>query len=88
MSEEKKFTKEEIITLVTKLIVDKLNVDRIDITPDANFKSDLGADSLDTVELVMDFEKEFKISIPDELAEKIGSVGEAIDTLDNLLNNK
>jgi acyl carrier protein len=61
-----------------KIIVDKLGVDEKEVTPQASFTNDLGADSLDTVELIMDFEKEFNIAIPDEQAEKISTVGEAI----------
>ncbi|MEA3447208.1 MAG: acyl carrier protein [Bacteroidota bacterium] len=63
---------------VKSIIVDKLGVDENEVTPEASFTNDLGADSLDTVELIMDFEKEFDISIPDEEAEKIGTVGGAI----------
>ena len=59
------------------LIIEKLGVDKDKITPDAKFADDLGADSLDMVELVMEFEKEFNISIPDEGAEKIKTVGDA-----------
>lgn len=67
-----------IETRVKKIIVDKLGVDEKEVTPQASFTNDLGADSLDTVELIMDFEKEFNIAIPDEQAEKINTVGEAI----------
>ena len=63
---------------VVEIIKDKLNVDAKDITPEASFAGDLGADSLDTVELIMDFEKEFDLQIPDEDAEKISTVGDAI----------
>ncbi|HTA26549.1 MAG TPA: acyl carrier protein [Bacteroidia bacterium] len=63
---------------VKSIIVDKLGVDEKEVTPQASFTNDLGADSLDTVELIMDFEKEFNIAIPDEQAEKINTVGEAI----------
>ncbi len=63
---------------VTKIIVDKLGVDESEVTAEASFTNDLGADSLDTVELIMEFEKEFDISIPDEQAEKIATVGDAI----------
>lgn len=63
---------------VTKIIVDKLSVDEGEVTPSANFIKDLGADSLDTVELIMEFEKEFDVAIPDEQAEKIQTVGDAI----------
>jgi acyl carrier protein len=63
---------------VTKIIVDKLGVDESEIGPNVSFTQDLGADSLDTVELIMEFEKEFDINIPDEQAEKITTVGQAI----------
>lgn len=63
---------------VKKIIVDKLGVDEGDVTPESNFIQDLGADSLDTVELIMEFEKEFNIAIPDDQAEKIATVGEAV----------
>lgn len=71
---------------VKKIIVDKLGVEESQVTPEANFTSDLGADSLDTVELIMEFEKEFNISIPDEQAETIGTVGQAIEYLEKTLN--
>lgn len=63
---------------VQKIIVEKLNVDEAEINESASFTNDLGADSLDTVELIMEFEKEFGINIPDEQAEKISTVGDAI----------
>lgn len=63
---------------VVAIIVDKLGVDEGEITPEASFTNDLGADSLDTVELIMEFEKEFNIAIPDDQAENIATVGEAI----------
>ncbi len=63
---------------VKAIIVDKLGVDENEVTPEASFTNDLGADSLDTVELIMEFEKEFNIGIPDDQAENIGTVGEAI----------
>jgi acyl carrier protein len=63
---------------VTAIIVDKLGVDAGEVTPEASFTNDLGADSLDTVELIMEFEKEFNIAIPDDQAENISTVGEAI----------
>ncbi len=66
---------------VTKIIVDKLGVDESEVTMEANFTTDLGADSLDTVELIMEFEKEFDISIPDEQAEDIQTVGHAVEYL-------
>ena len=68
----------DIATKVKAIIVDKLGVDENEVTPEASFTNDLGADSLDTVELIMEFEKEFDIAIPDDQAEKIGTVGEAI----------
>ena len=63
---------------VKAIIVDKLGVDEAEVTNDASFTNDLGADSLDTVELIMDFEKEFDIQIPDDKAEAISTVGDAI----------
>lgn len=71
----------DIAEKVKGIIVDKLGVDPKDVTPEASFTNDLGADSLDTVELIMEFEKEFKISIPDEHAEKIMTVGDAVQYL-------
>ncbi len=72
----------EIANRVKKIIVDKLGVDESEVTLEASFTNDLGADSLDTVELMMEFEKEFNISIPDDQAENIGSVGQAISYLE------
>ncbi len=66
---------------VKEIIVAKLGVDANQITPEASFTNDLGADSLDTVELVMEFEKAFNIQIPDEDAEKIATVGDVINYL-------
>ena len=63
---------------VVSIIVEKLGVDAAQVTEEARFTNDLGADSLDTVELIMEFEKEFNISIPDDQAEKISTVGDAI----------
>jgi acyl carrier protein len=63
---------------VKNIIIEKLGIAEDQITMDASFINDLGADSLDTVELIMDFEREFNISIPDEQAENITTVGEAI----------
>ncbi len=68
---------------VKNIIVDKLGVDKTEVTDAASFANDLGADSLDTVELIMEFEKEFNLSIPDEAAEKIVTVGDAITYLTN-----
>lgn len=64
---------------VKNIIVDKLNIDESEVTSEASFTDDLGADSLDTVELIMEFEKEFEIRIPDEEAEKITTVQKAVD---------
>lgn len=71
----------DVAEKVKSIIVDKLGVDMSEVTPDASFTNDLGADSLDTVELIMEFEKEFEISIPDEQAENIQTVGQAIEYL-------
>ncbi|MDL2231601.1 acyl carrier protein [Porphyromonadaceae bacterium OttesenSCG-928-L07] len=68
----------DIQSRVKAIIVDKLGVDESEVTPAATFTNDLGADSLDTVELIMELEKEFNITIPDDQAEKITSVGDAI----------
>lgn len=72
----------DIASRVKQIIVDKLGVDEADVTTEASFTNDLGADSLDTVELIMEFEKEFDISIPDEQAENIQTVGQAISYLE------
>ena len=68
----------DIASKVKAIIVDKLGVDEKEVTPEASFTNDLGADSLDTVELIMEFEKEFNIAIPDDQAENISTVGQAI----------
>ncbi|WP_251623435.1 acyl carrier protein [Odoribacter lunatus] len=68
----------DITSRVKAIIVDKLGVDESEVTPEATFTNDLGADSLDTVELIMELEKEFNITIPDDQAEKIATVGDAI----------
>ena len=68
----------EIESKVKEIIADKLGVDEADVKPEASFTNDLGADSLDTVELIMEFEKSFNITIPDDQAEKIATVGDAI----------
>lgn len=68
----------EIEAKVKEIIVDKLGVDEADVVPEASFTNDLGADSLDTVELIMEFEKTFDITIPDDKAEKISTVADAI----------
>lgn len=72
----------DIKVKVKKIIVDKLGVDESEVVDDASFTNDLGADSLDTVELIMEFEKEFDISIPDEQAENIQTVGQAVAYLE------
>jgi len=71
----------DIAAKVKEIIVEKLGVDEDEIKPEASFTNDLGADSLDTVELIMEFEKEFDLTIPDEDAEQIGTVGDAITYL-------
>ncbi|MCC5933697.1 MAG: acyl carrier protein [Candidatus Cyclonatronum sp.] len=68
---------------VIDIIVEKLGVDEADVVPAASFANDLGADSLDLVELIMEFEKEFDTQIPDEDSENIATVGDAIDYLKN-----
>ncbi len=73
----------EVASRVKAIIVDKLSVEETEVTPEASFTNDLGADSLDTVELIMEFEKEFGISIPDDQAEKITTVGDAIAYIEN-----
>jgi acyl carrier protein len=73
----------EVAKKVTAIIVDKLGVEEAEVTREASFTNDLGADSLDTVELIMEFEKEFNIAIPDDQAEKIATVGQAIDYIEN-----
>ena len=73
----------DIAAKVTEIIVDKLGVEASEVTKEASFANDLGADSLDTVELIMEFEKEFNISIPDEAAEKIVTVGDSISYLES-----
>ena len=73
----------DIAEKVTSSIVEKLGVEASEVTPEASFTNDLGADSLDTVELIMEFEKEFSVSIPDDQAENIQTVGQAIAYLEN-----
>jgi acyl carrier protein len=72
----------DISSRVKVIIVDKLGVDENEVVPEASFTNDLGADSLDTVELIMEFEKEFDIQIPDDQAENIVSVGQAIEFIE------
>ena len=73
----------EIAQKVTSIIIDKLGVEESEVTPEASFTNDLGADSLDTVELIMEFEKEFDIQIPDDQAENIATVGQAISYIED-----
>ena len=72
----------DIAEKVKAIIVDKLGVDESEVTNEANFINDLGADSLDTVELIMEFEKEFDIQIPDDKAEAIATVGDAVSFIE------
>ncbi len=76
------FIMSEIASRVKAIIVDKLGVDENQVTETAAFTTDLGADSLDTVELIMEFEKEFGITIPDDKAETISTVGDAINYIE------
>ena len=69
---------------VKAIIVDKLGVDESEVTNEASFTNDLGADSLDTVELIMEFEKEFDVQIPDDKAEEIATVGDAVTFIESL----
>jgi acyl carrier protein len=78
----------EIVEKVKDIIVEELGVEREKLTDDASFMEDLGADSLDTVELVMAFEKEFDIDIPDEEAEKLRTVGDALKYLEEKTGSK
>ena len=73
----------EVSTKVKAIIVDKLGVSEADVTDTSSFTNDLGADSLDTVELIMEFEKEVDIQIPDDKAESIETVGDAISFIEN-----
>ena len=73
---------------VKAIIVDKLTVDENEVTPNAEFSKDLGADSLDTVELIMEFEKEFGITIPDDQAQTIATVGDAISYIEKAEEGK
>ena len=73
----------DIASRVKAIIVDKLGVDETEVVPEASFTNDLGADSLDTVELIMEFEKEFDIQIPDDQAENIATVGQAIKYIED-----
>lgn len=72
-----------VLERVTDIVSEQLGVDKDKITPDTSFVNDLGADSLDTVELVMELEEEFDVNIPDDAAEKIQTVGQAVEFIDN-----
>ena len=76
----------EIKSKVISIIVDKLGVEESELTNEASFTNDLGADSLDTVELIMEFEKEFNIAIPDDQAETIQTVGDAVSYIEKNVN--
>lgn len=76
----------DILGKVKEIIVEELGVEESEVTIEANFIEDLGADSLDTVELIMKFEEEFDIDIPDEEAEKLTTVGKAVDYLKSKVN--
>lgn len=76
---EKKSMNQEIFDKVQSIVVEQLEVEKDQVTPEASFANDLGADSLDTVELVMALEEEFDIEIPDEAAEQIDTVGKAVE---------
>ena len=76
----------DIASKVKAIIVDKLGVDESEVANDASFTNDLGADSLDTVELIMEFEKEFDIQIPDDKADNIATVGEAIKFIEDTVS--
>ena len=82
----KKLEMSEIKTKVISIIVDKLGVEESEVTNEASFTNDLGADSLDTVELIMEFEKEFNIAIPDDQAENIQTVGDAVTYIEEHKN--
>jgi len=75
----------DVTTKAKAIIVDKLGVDEAEVTNEANFTNDLGADSLDTVELIMELEKEFNIQIPDDEAEGIATVGDAIKFVEDAI---
>ncbi len=75
----------DVASKVKAIIVDKLGVDESEVTNEASFTNDLGADSLDTVELIMEFEKEFDLAIPDDQAEKISTVGEAVSHIEEAI---
>lgn len=88
IKEYERLSKDYIQTRMTEIIVDKLGCEEIDVKPKAGFQDDLGADSLDAVELLMEFEKEFNTAIPDEAAEKVRTVGDAVDLMYELINKR
>ncbi|MCX8084867.1 MAG: acyl carrier protein [Calditerrivibrio sp.] len=75
----------DVASRVKKIIAEQLNIDEAQVKPEASFIDDLGADSLDTVELIMALEEEFDIEIPDDVAEKIKTVGDAIDHISKIV---
>jgi acyl carrier protein len=79
---------QEIETKIIEIVAEQMGVDKSEITKETSFVNDLNADSLDTVELVMEFEDEFELSIPDEEAEKIQTVGQAVDFISKAKNEK
>ena len=78
----------DVLDRVKRIVIDRLGVEETEVTLEASFKDDLGADSLDTVELVMALEEEFETEIPDEKAEKITTIQEAIDYIESNLNKE
>ncbi len=78
----------DVVSTVKEIIVEKLGVKESEVTPEANFTNDLGADSLDTVEMIMEFETKFDIKIADDQAEKITTVGEAIAHIEKAIAEK
>jgi acyl carrier protein len=74
----------DVAEKVKAIIIDNLGVDAVEVTKEASFTNDLGADSLDTVELIMEFEKEFDIQIPDDKAEAIATVGDAVSFIEEM----
>ena len=81
------FNKKQIAEKVINIVSDKLGVAKEEVKLNSSFTNDLGADSLDTVELIMEFEKEFNIAIPDEIAEKIATISQSINYINEVLNN-
>ena len=77
---------QEILEKVCSIVAEQLSVEATEVKSDSNFQNDLGADSLDTVELIMEFEKEFDIQIPDDQAENISTVGQAIQYIEEQLS--